>query len=171
MPTNLELKARCSSPAKALRIARALNARRVGILKQKDTYFKVPSGRLKVREMSGKKSDLIYYNRDNTRASRYSDYRVIPLKAPKAVKRLLASLFGVLMVVNKGRSLYLYKNARIHFDTVRGLGSFIEFEVLVTKGKAQARRLMNELVSAFTVTPRSMTGFSYSDLLLQQRRK
>ncbi len=170
MPTNLELKARYLSPAKALRIARTLNARHVGILRQQDTYFKVSSGRLKVREMSGKRSELIYYGRDNTRASRYSHYRVIPLTAPRSTKRLFASLFGVLVVVRKERSLYLYKNARIHLDTVRGLGSFIEFEVLVTKGKAQARRLMKELVSAFTVTPRSMTGFSYSDLLLKQRR-
>ena len=50
------------------------------------------------------------------------------------------------MVVEKKRRLFLYKNSRIHLDEVRGLGTFIEFEVLVKHGKQQAQKLL-ELLS------------------------
>jgi predicted adenylyl cyclase CyaB len=81
---------------------------------------------------------------------------------------MLTSLFGILAVVSKTRHLYLYKNARIHIDMVRGLGTFVEFEVLVKRGKQQARRLMRELTKVFSIAPRSTMGISYSDLLFKK---
>lgn len=168
MPTNLELKARYSSVAHAEHIARRLRARFVGILRQTDTYFRVPAGRLKLREINGKIFELISYRRPNIRSSRYSHYDVYPVELPHSLKRMFFFLFGTLVVVSKTRRLYLYRNARIHIDRVRGLGTFVEFEVQVKHGKRQARRLMRELIKAFSIPRHSTVGLSYSDLLLKK---
>lgn len=171
MPTNLELKALYPSAAHAARIARQLHARFVGTLRQKDIYFRVSTGRLKLREINGKKFELIAYHRPNARSSRYSHFQVYPLTSPNPLKRALTSLFGILAVVSKTRRLYHYKNARIHIDTVRGLGTFVEFEVLVTRGKRQARRLMSTLIEEFFIPQHSIIGLSYSDILLKKKTK
>ena len=169
MPTNLELKARFSSPLNAQRIARGLHARRIGILKQRDVYYCVPKGRVKLRTVVSGKSELIVYRRADARSSRYSDYLVIPLSAPKTTNQLCTTLFGVLVEVRKTRLLYLYENARIHIDKVEGLGSFVEFEVIVQRGKQQARLLMKKLIEAFKISPDNILGVSYSDLLLKKK--
>jgi len=66
-------------------------------------------------------------------------------------------------MVIKSRIVYLYKNARIHLDRVRGLGLFLEFEVLVTKGKEQAAGLMKELRREFQIAKGDVIGGSYKD--------
>ena len=168
MPTNLELKARFPSVSSAERVARKLTARRVGTLNQVDTYYRISGGRLKVREINQTSVELIFYRRANTTSSRYSDYTIVRCSSAHAVKKLCAALFDVRVVVRKRRILYLYKNARIHIDRVRGLGVYIEFEVVVTKGKQQARRLMATLTEAFGISKQSMIGSSYSDMLARK---
>lgn len=167
MPSNLEVKARITSIRRASRFALKLGARRQGVLAQRDTYYRSPSGRLKVREINGRQCELIYYHRKNFKGNRYSDYRRIPLEKPRDMKRLLADLLGVLCVVKKQRRLFLYKNSRIHLDTVKGLGDFLEFEVLVTNGKLQARTLMKQLWEAFEICEDAVVAGSYGDFLQQ----
>ena len=108
---------------------------------------------------------MIPISRRNVKGNRYSDYRRIPIEGPREMKRLLADLLGVLCVVKKERRLFLYKNSRIHLDTVQGLGNFLEFEVLVTNGKRRARTLMKELWKALEIRKDAVVAGSYSDLL------
>ncbi|MCI0706346.1 MAG: class IV adenylate cyclase [Ignavibacteriae bacterium] len=169
MPTNFELKAVVSSSVLAEQQARRLKARRVGTLRQIDTYYRVPRGRLKVREINSKRAELIYYHRSNTQSSRYSDYHIVKFPSALEANKFCAQLFKTLVVVRKRRILYLYQNARIHIDRVSGLGSFVEFEILVTKGKPQARKLMQNLIAAFGIQKKSIIGTSYSDLLLRKK--
>ena len=168
MPKNLELKSLYDSLPRAKRIARAIGAVHKGLLLQVDTYFSVRSGRLKLREIDGEKFELIYYERANAKKSRYSDYRIVPLIEPRSARDLFRVLFGISVVVRKKRTLFLYQNARIHVDSVERLGSFIEFEVVVNRGKKQARALMQFLRKEFRINPTTLVGGSYSDLL---RRK
>ncbi|MCX6133644.1 MAG: class IV adenylate cyclase [Ignavibacteriales bacterium] len=165
MPRNLEIKSRYSSPARAKRIARKIGSSAKGTLSQTDTYFKVHSGRLKLREINGKKFELIYYRRPNARSTRYSDYTIIPVQDPRPVKLLFQSLLGVLAIVKKKRALFLYRNARIHVDSVNHLGTFIEFEVVVRRGKRQAEKLMQFLMGEFDIDQKMLLGGSYSDLI------
>jgi adenylate cyclase class IV len=165
MPTNLEIKAKIDSLRQARRIARALGARAKGTLRQTDTYFKVRQGRLKLREINGKKLELIYYKRANTRGNRYSHYTVVDLTGETGAKRVLNAVFEAGVIVKKERHLFLYKNSRIHIDSVSNLGGFIEFEVLVTRGKKQAQALMSFLRREFDVQSSSLIAGSYSDLL------
>ena len=168
MPTNLEIKAKYPSLVQARRISRTLGARFGGTLKQTDTYFKAKRGRLKLREINEKELELIYYRRENARGSRYSDYTVLELQKKKAAKRVLEALFETMVVVKKKRELFLYKNARIHIDFVVGLGGFVEFEVLVVRGKRQAQQLMSFLQSKFGIDSSSLIAGSYSDMILRR---
>jgi adenylate cyclase class IV len=60
---NLELKARDRDPARSLRVCRELGAEDKGTLVQRDTYFEVPRGRLKLREEPDAAATLIAYER------------------------------------------------------------------------------------------------------------
>jgi adenylate cyclase class IV len=125
MPQNLEIKCQYPSLSKAVRIAHAIGASAKGTLSQTDTYFNVRSGRLKLREIDAEKFELIYYHRPNSRSTRYSDYTIIPVQDPRPVKALLKSVLGISVVVRKKRTLFLIRNARIHIDSVSGLGVFL----------------------------------------------
>jgi len=170
MPQNLELKARISSVSEADRIARRLNAQVKGILHQRDIYYKVSQGRLKLRIINNSSAELIFYNRPNKKGSRYSEYFILPVYDAKLTNELCTSAFGQKVVVEKKRRLFLYKNSRIHLDEVRGLGTFIEFEVIVKHGKRRAQKLLAVLTTEFGVKPATTVAVSYSDLIFNSKR-
>ncbi len=171
MPTNLELKARFPQSRETARILSSMGAKRSGRMKHIDTYFFFKPGRLKLREIDGRRAELIWYQRPNRKHQRFSLFKRIQVQDPRAVKRILAKKLGIRVVVRKQRELFLYRNARIHLDTVKGLGSFIECEVLVTKGKAQARRFLALLKKSLRIQPSSILVSSYSDLLIRSQRR
>ena len=74
----------------------------------------------------------------------------------------------MLCVVRKRRELYLWQNVRIHLDEVKGLGSFIEFEGVVSAsaGEQLSRQRVDFLTDEFSIAPADQIGVSYSDLLM-----
>jgi predicted adenylyl cyclase CyaB len=170
MPQNYELKARISSTEEAVRLARDLHARAKGILRQRDIYYKVSRGRLKLRIMNNRTAEFIYYNRSNKKGGRYSDYVVLPVNDATLAHTLCTAAFGMKVEVQKRRRLFLYKNSRIHVDDVRGLGTFIEFEVLVKNGKHQAHQLLEFLSAKFNIHRSAVVSGSYSDLVFTSKR-
>ena len=125
---NVELKATDPDPERSLRIALDLGAEDRGVLVQRDTYFRVPEGRLKLREETPGGAVLIQYARDDRPEARESRYRITPVEDPETLRRSLDEALGTLVVVDKERRLLLWQGVRIHLDTVRGLGSFLELE-------------------------------------------
>jgi predicted adenylyl cyclase CyaB len=168
MPTNLELKARYPSLQEAHACAAALGAARCGLLIQQDTYFRIPRGRLKLREAEGETAELIYYERVEESAERWSRFTREPVAATAGLVHVLTEAFGVLAVVRKRRELYIFRDARIHIDDVEGLGTFVEFEV--TGGEIPSSvATMRELRNAFRIDEESVIRVSYSDLILEKR--
>ncbi len=167
MPLNLELKARVSPGANAAARAESAGALFQGVLRQTDTYFDVRSGRLKLRQEDGSGADLIYYERNEERLERWSQYWRIPQGDPLAILEALTKALGVLQVVRKERRLYAYRGARIHCDTVEGLGDFLEFEIPFA-GKSEAEALMRELRAIFGIREEEIERHSYLDLLTEQ---
>lgn len=163
MPRNLELKAATSSLTRAAATARSLPARRAGVLFQTDTYFNVAAGRLKLRVVRGSGAELIGYRRPDRRGPRISNYRRTPVANGSEMRKILGRALGIRSTVQKRRVVFLYKNARIHLDNVRGLGTFIEFEVLVRRGMPQAKALMKHLKSMFQIHPTDVRSGSYGD--------
>jgi len=170
---NIEIKARYPDLAKARGIALGLKAQWVGHDRQVDTFFKVPKGRLKLRESSLKGAQLIPYLRPNVRGPKTSQYVVIPIPEAAKTKLLLRKTLGLEGVVEKNRELYLSGNVRIHLDRVKGLGNFLEFEAVIVKDTASIRKAetkkVKKLLKVFQVEPKDLLENSYRDLLKKKR--
>ncbi len=165
MPRNLEVKAKIASIQNAIEFAEVLHARHAGILRQTDTYFKVPRGRLKLREIHGDHSELIFYEREETSGHRMSQFEQFPVSDPDRLKFLLTSACGVRGIVEKERILFLCNETiRIHLDDVKNLGAFLEFEIPVSDFP-DAEEQMEMLVRHFHIRPSDYVMTSYIDLI------
>ncbi len=165
MPTNLEIKARIPSLSEAENIAKILPAEFKGVLKHRDIYFTVPNGRLKLREIDGIGGELIFYERSESENERWSVYKIYPTSNLNGLLSVLEAAFPLRGVVEKERKLYQYQNARIHFDAVKNLGTFLEFEVILDSTEEQAQQLMEELRGMFSVSDMSLIRCSYIDFM------
>ena len=167
MPRNIEVKARIDRVEALLTRARALADGEAQTIDQDDTFFAVPMGRLKLRQFADGRAELIHYHRPDAEQARASDYVVVPVPDPAALRTPLARGCGVLGRVRKRRLLLLAGQTRIHLDRVEGLGDFIELEVVLRDGQGDAEgaivaeRLMRELGLAGT----AHLATAYLDLL------
>src|SRR5205814_5422120 len=137
---------------------------------QIDTYFHAPHGRLKLREINGReRCELIAYSRPNNTAARASDYLVVPVPHPAALKAALSSALGIRGEVRKRRELLLWHNVRIHLDDVASLGTFVEFEAVISSAddEAASRSRLQTLYEAVRIREAHLIAESYSDLLLR----
>jgi len=75
---NIELKASDPDPERSLSVVLGLGARDWGRLRQRDTYFRVTSGRLKLREEEPGGAMLVQYDRVDADEARESRYRLVP---------------------------------------------------------------------------------------------
>jgi homotetrameric cytidine deaminase len=157
---NLEIKARDSDPGRSLERALALGAEDRGEIVQRDTYFARVSGRLKLREQTPGRAELIQYRRPDEAGPRVSDYRIVP--APEGLGAALDAALGTVAVVEKRRRLLIADGVRIHLDRVEGLGEFVELEAVGHDDTAAIERLRAEL----GIADDALVAGSYADLLL-----
>jgi adenylate cyclase class IV len=130
---NLEQKFRCHDLAQAEAAARALGATDRGVLHQHDYFFPAPQARLKLRIIDGREGgELISYRRADTVEAITSDYTITPISNTEALIATLTHALGKPRELVKTRRLFIYKATRIHLDHVVGLGSFVEFETMLT---------------------------------------
>ncbi len=169
---NFELKVKCKDHISDLKAVNVLGAKYQGILKQRDVYFNLKPGRLKLRSINNNKHQLIYYKRQNRAGARFSNYYISEITHPKRARKILKEIYGIKTIVSKTRKLYLWQNVRIHIDTVSKLGKFIEFEIVckTQKEEKESSSKMNILKKAFNITQDNIIKFSYSDLLLKKER-
>ena len=130
---NLEVKAKFADLDALKKRMIILGADLTETMHQIDTYFEVPKGRLKLRELTKQKAYLVYYERGERNKERWSNYYTYDVLNQKQFKNVFVRVLGVKVVVDKKRILYMYKNARIHIDRVKGLGNFMEIEIEVKK--------------------------------------
>ena len=177
---NLEIKARDPDPALSLSRALALGAEDRGEITQRDTYFGRTAGRLKLREQSPGDAELIEYRRPDEAGPRASDYRLVPVSDPDALREALDAALGTLVVVEKRRRLLLWEGVRIHLDEVEGLGSFLELEATDADrdrsgpgrpGPSRTAAKVDRLRADLDVPDERLIAGSYSDLLLDSRER
>lgn len=168
---NIELKARLSNLQDTKRKVEALeNIRFEADDRQTDTFYNIPRGRLKLRESTFYGNILIPYLRVDNSAAKQSDYTLIEVKYPEALKRLFIEMFGIKIIVKKRRLIYLYENVRIHLDRVEHLGDFLEFEaVLDGKNNAEnGRRKIAFLRAQLNINDEDLVSTAYADLILHR---
>lgn len=169
MAKNLEIKVKVDSLKRIKSLIKQNKIELVEILKQKDIYYKIDAGLLKLRIENGKQT-LIFYKRNEKSPKRWSDYYLLEISADQAAKFLGKFLYK-LIEVEKTRELYLYKNTRIHLDKVKGLGSYLELETRVVNGLKDAEKRFNYLFDLLELKKYKEIRNSYKNLLMNKIQK
>ena len=167
MPRNIEIKARIASVEALLPRARAVAGGEPVILEQDDTFFKVPHGRLKLRQFADGTAELIHYHRPDSSHAKASDYVLVPVPDAAALRQALARACGLLGRVQKRRWLLLAGPTRIHLDRVHGLGDFMELEVVMHDGQddAEGAAIAEVLMHSLGLAGAPRLAGAYLDLL------
>ncbi len=166
---NVEFKAELRDYDLAQTICRALGATEALVMEQTDTYYKVPSGRLKRREQTGQETEYIFYDRANKAEARLSHYVIYD--EPTARQRFACDTLPVLVVVSKERLVYLIGNIRIHLDRVKGLGDFLEIEAVVSRAHnvRACHEKVVELKAKLLPALGELISLSYSDMQMLEQ--
>lgn len=163
--THFEIKAHLGNLVAARARALELGAIAGGELYQEDYYFRVPHGRLKLREIPGVEAQLMYYDRKEDGPRRWSDFRRVAVTDPAGMRAALTEALGLRGVVMKRRRVFLWQKYRIHLDEVEGLGTFIELELESHGDSHDDRDRMQRAMAAFGIDDADCVRASYADLL------
>jgi len=170
---NIEIKASCKYLEQIRNILIDKKALSKGTDYQKDTYFNVSNGRLKIREGNIEYS-LVYYDREDVSGPKRSDVIYYHPRKEDLIKEQLQKAIGELVVVNKKREIYYIDNVKFHLDHVDELGSFVEIEAIDKTGKIGAEKLYQqcrEYLTLFQIQDTDLITNSYSDMLLKKDLK
>lgn len=164
---NVEIKARVADPA-ALRVrVAALATAAPVVIGQRDTFFAVPRGRLKLRRFDDGSGRLIFYERDDTTGPKTSFYSISTCPDAREIEAVLTRALGVRGIVEKRRELFMIGRTRVHLDEVRGLGHFLELEVVLSDGEpaTDGEREAHDLLAKLAVPASALLAPAYIDLL------
>jgi adenylate cyclase, class 2 len=165
---NFEFKAHCADITSLEEKLLTLNPRFAGEDNQTDTYFKVPDGRLKLRE-GNIENALIFYKREDSAGAKLSTVLLYQHQPDKTLKEILAASLGIKIVVQKKRRIYFIDNVKFHFDSIEGLGTFTEVEAIDRTGEIGVEKLKAQCTqyAAFLgIQPQDYIAQSYSDMLM-----
>jgi predicted adenylyl cyclase CyaB len=167
---NIEIKAKSNNQNFVREVLKSLNAKFIGVDNQLDTYFKVSSGRLKLREGNIENS-LVHYDREDKEGPKQSNVSFYKSSDKSSLKEILTRSLGILVVVDKSREIYFIDNVKFHIDSVKDLGSFVEIEAIDpdrTIGKEKLFEQCNYYLDFFKIRKEDLISNSYSDLLLEK---
>ena len=138
------------------------------MLVQRDTYFAVGRGRLKLREdIERGTGELIFYLRADEAACAPAATGA-RRRRPGALPSLLEAAHGVAGTVRKRRRLFLHRNVRIHLDEVEGLGASSSSRACSRspgeESAAEAAALA-EVVTALGLAGREAIAVGYLELM------
>src|ERR1700686_850007 len=146
---NLEAKFRLTDLDRAESRAIAIGYTRRAILNQRDTFFRVAEGKLKLREENGGAA-VIFYRRSESGALMLRHFQIAPVTGPAATRHILDAALGTLATVEKMRILLTRDNLRLHLDQVASLGEFGEIEAVIPNADDPelSRAAVDELLAA-----------------------
>ena len=165
---NLEAKFRLANQAEAEARATALGYTQRAILHQRDTFFRVANGKLKLRQENGS-AVLIYYHRTESGPLMLSNYEIVKVADPPRTLRILADALGPIAVVEKVRTLMMRDNVRLHLDKVARLGEFGEIEAVIADGDdpKRSRGAVNEILATLDLGKPDLIEVSYFEMLVK----
>jgi adenylate cyclase class IV len=140
-------------------------------LEQFDTFFHVPHGRLKLRQLAANAGELIFYERPDQPGPKTSTYSVTRTDQPEALRETLSQTLGLRGQVRKRRWLFLVDQSRLPFDEVEGLGGFLEVEVVLRPDQTEdeGARIATGLRLVLGVQEEDLVQGAYLDLLADRR--
>ena len=163
----IEFKARCADHERIRNILKKKNARFVGEDHQIDSYFRVPYGRLKLREGEIENA-LVFYSRPDQAGPKQSDVALAKVPGKSELRSVLAKALGLLVAVDKRREIYFVGNVKIHLDRVEGLGEFVEVEAIGSANEVGSlREHCERFLSELGIKQEDLQEGSYSDMLMR----
>jgi predicted adenylyl cyclase CyaB len=137
---------------------------------QKDTYFHVPNGKLKLRHGTIENA-LIHKDCSSHIDPSSGNTGYFTLEAPEvdadALVCILDRALGTKAVVEKKREIYFIDNVKFHLDEVQGLGCFVEIEAVDIDDAATPEELSAQCCQyreALGIREEDLLTHSYSDL-------
>ena len=170
MHLNVEIKATCPNPAPIREWLKSQSAEFRGTDHQKDTYFNVASGRMKLRQ-GNIENALIHYDRENNSGPKSSTVTLYKASDSDKLCTLLTKALGVKTIVEKKREIYFIDNVKFHLDSVPNLGEFVEIEAIDVDGSIGQQKLQEQCeyyIKAFKIREKDMITHSYSDMLVDR---
>jgi predicted adenylyl cyclase CyaB len=167
---NIEIKARSNNQDLIREILKSHKAEFRGVDHQIDTYFKVNSGRLKLREGTIENS-LVHYDREDKEGPKQSNVTFYKSVNKSSLKEILTKALRVLVVVDKSREIYFIDNVKFHIDSVKDLGTFVEIEAIDSDGSIGKEKLTEQCqhyLNLFKIKKEDLISDSYSDILLEK---
>jgi predicted adenylyl cyclase CyaB len=173
MGRNIEIKAYLRDRRSVERAAQGMATEAPRALHQRDTFFPCSTGRLKLRELSEDRGELIHYERPDAAGPKASRYSIVETDRPAQLCRTLSDALGALVTVTKTRTLYMAGRTRIHLDEVDRLGAFVELEVVLAEGERpdDAREEAERLMDALGIDEADLVQGAYADMLMGRIRE
>ena len=170
MSANIELKAELADLESAHATAKNLSGTEPEIPRQRDVFFPCPHARLKLRIFDANHGELIFYEREDAPGPRRSNCQIARTADPYALLEIFEQVLPSGGTVEKVRSLYIVGQTRIHIDQVKGLGNFLEIEVVLKKRQkdAEGLHIAHTLAKEFGITEDHLIPVAYVDLLHQR---
>jgi adenylate cyclase class IV len=167
MARNIEIKARISSVEALLPTVAAIATEGPFEIAQDDTFFRCPTGRVKLRDFGDGSGELIFYQRADDAGPKESFYLRSLTSTPDVLRASLALAYGEVGRVSKRRTLFLVGRTRVHLDRVEALGDFLELEVVLAEAEPPlaATREAHELMARLDVQPQHLVEGAYVELL------
>jgi ribonuclease HI len=176
---NLELKFPHRALDEIKRRAGTLGGKLHGRLSQDDQFYAVGGGeRLKLRRetrhlpdgQAHNHAELIRYTRADEGGPRLSAYELEQVGDPDALHERLVREHGLDVLVRKGREVVLLGRTRLHLDTVAGLGTYVELELVLREGEdpQAAQGELEHLVRGLGLFGLPAEPRAYADLLRER---
>ncbi|WP_462203502.1 class IV adenylate cyclase [Frankia sp. CcWB3] len=163
MPELFETKIRCAGLTEVRKRLTDAGGSLDTFVHQRDTYFQVPVGWLKLR-VSVDAAQLVAYHRHQG-PDRRCIYITTDVTDPDSCRNVFGALLGVLVDVVKTREEWRLDSTIVHLDEVVGLGAFVELETAVIPGM-QADIIHRRHRRSLALEAEPDIPMSYADLLL-----
>ena len=165
---NLEAKFRLTDLGTARELAMAIGYTPRSVLRQRDTFFRVANGKLKLR-VEDIRAMLIHYGRKETNSLQLSTFEIVTIPDAEKTRTMLADALGVIAEVRKERILLMRANVRLHLDRVEGLGEFGEIEAIIADGDdpEASRAAVDETLAALQIGREDLIDVPYFELAAQ----
>jgi adenylate cyclase class 2 len=176
MNIELEVKSYCRDLAQVKSRLRKLGAKHLGQIHQIDTYFKVSkdyyqNGRpkLRIREEKNRRVSFEYHLPINKFKAQEYETDVGDAKTCRLILEKLGYKVGT--VVDKRRDKYRLGKINIDLDSVKGLGNFIEVEIMNSKSQKSLQAIYEVLKKLGISRSDDISGQSYLYLVWKSQNQ
>lgn len=138
---------------------------------QRDTFYEVAYGLLKLRRSSDKKHTLIWYRRADTPQIKSAESVKCLTRDPDELNSVLAMALPTIGKLEKNRSIYRLGRVEIHLDEIVGLGRYLELETILGSGEDEAlgETMVRSAVWDLGISGYAVEGLPYFKLLATNR--